>query len=126
MWNGNNFKGKEAVLKFFEDLPTSEHKIDSLDVQPIPGTTIMFFTIVILPLIINLCMHLNNPFMYTSFLFAAKLCGGHQSMLVKTYGTVKFPNNSSKTFYQTFILSSQNNVWKIVSDTFRFQDKSDA
>jgi len=71
-------------------------------------------------------MHLNNPFMYTSFLFAAKLCGGHQSMLVKTYGTVKFPNNSSKTFYQTFILSSQNNVWKIVSDTFRFQDKSDA
>ena len=34
VWNGNYLKGKEAIMKFFEDLPTSEHKLDSLDAQP--------------------------------------------------------------------------------------------
>ncbi|XP_060554371.1 NTF2-related export protein 2-like isoform X1 [Ruditapes philippinarum] len=90
-WNGNNLKGKEAILKFFTDLPTSEHKVESLDCHPLSGS----------------------------------ISGGQITIIVKTYGTVKYPNNSLKAFHQSFILTSQNNVWKIISDNFRFQDKSD-
>lgn len=37
LWNGNKLKGKDAIIKFFEDLPTSEHKLESLDAQPLSG-----------------------------------------------------------------------------------------
>jgi len=74
VWNGNNFKGKEAVLKFFEDLPTSEHKIDSLDVQPIPGTTIVFFTIVILSLIIDKKDKSVHAFKQSLYVYILSIC----------------------------------------------------
>lgn len=90
-WNGNNLKGKEAILKFFEELPTTEHKVESLDCHPL----------------------------------SAEISGGQFTIIVKTYGTVKYPNSSLKSFHQVFILTSENNKWKIISDTFRFQDKSD-
>ena len=38
VWNGNPLEGGEAIIKFLDQLPTSEHTIDSLDCQPIPGT----------------------------------------------------------------------------------------
>ena len=34
VWNGNNVKGVED---FFNNLPTSEHTINSLDCQPVSG-----------------------------------------------------------------------------------------
>ncbi len=38
VWNGNAVNGQEAVQKFYEALPTSEHTIDAIDAQPVPGT----------------------------------------------------------------------------------------
>ena len=37
VWNGNPLEGSEAILKFLDQLPTTEHTIESLDCQPIPG-----------------------------------------------------------------------------------------
>ncbi|WAR00643.1 NXT1-like protein, partial [Mya arenaria] len=90
-WNGNGLKGKDAIIKFYEDLPISEHKLETLDSQPL----------------------------------ADVVSSGQLTIIVKTFGTVKFPNNPLKSFHQSFILTSQNNVWKIISDTFRFLEKSD-
>lgn len=56
------------------------------------------------------------------FKISDKVSGGQFSIIVKTYGTVKYQNRKSKTFHQNFMLTSQNNVWKVVSDSFRFQD----
>ena len=60
------------------------------------------------------------------FIFSGELFPGQITIIVKTFGTVQFPNNPLKAFHQNFMLTSQNNVWKIVSDNFRFQDKSDS
>lgn len=35
VWNGNGVNGKEAIQKFFLDLPTTEHSISTLDAQPV-------------------------------------------------------------------------------------------
>ncbi|KAL3880197.1 hypothetical protein ACJMK2_032459 [Sinanodonta woodiana] len=88
VWNGNPADGKEAILKFFENLPSSEHKIDSLDCHPLID----------------------------------QVSGGQMTIMVKTYGTVEFSKNKKRSFQQTFMLTSQNNKWMIVSDCMRFQE----
>lgn len=35
IWNGNGTTGKENIQKFFQDLPTTEHTITTLDSQPV-------------------------------------------------------------------------------------------
>ncbi|GFN79375.1 ntf2-related export protein 2, partial [Plakobranchus ocellatus] len=35
VWNGNAVSGSEAILKFFDKLPASEHNVEGLDTQPI-------------------------------------------------------------------------------------------
>lgn len=37
LWNGNAISNKDAILKFLEDLPTSEHTLTTLDSQPLVG-----------------------------------------------------------------------------------------
>ncbi|XP_052720887.1 NTF2-related export protein 2-like isoform X2 [Crassostrea angulata] len=88
VWNGNGLSGLENIQKYLEGLPVTEHRMESLDCQPISD----------------------------------KVSGGQFSIIVKTYGTVKYQNRKSKTFHQNFMLTSQNNVWRVVSDSFRFQD----
>nr|XP_045017180.1 NTF2-related export protein 2-like [Jaculus jaculus] len=48
------------------------------------------------------------------------------TVLVVTYGTVKFDGNKQHYFNQNFLLTAQTNlgspVWKIASDCFRFQE----
>ena len=47
--------------------------------------------------------------------------GGQTTISVTTLGKVQFEGQEkAKAFYQTFLLSSQANVWKIVSDNYRF------
>ncbi|XP_034962323.1 NTF2-related export protein 2-like [Zootoca vivipara] len=50
----------------------------------------------------------------------------HNTILIVTYGFVKFDGNEQQYFNQSFLLTAQttNNstVWKIASDCFRFQD----
>lgn len=47
---------------------------------------------------------------------------GQLTYLIAAAGTVKFQDNASKPFQQTFIITAQGDKWKIVSDCFRLQD----
>jgi hypothetical protein len=40
IWNGKAVEGKEAILKFLEDLPTSQTMLTSLDSQPVVGKAV--------------------------------------------------------------------------------------
>ncbi|EAT34235.1 AAEL013497-PA [Aedes aegypti] len=35
VWNGNDANGKDNIQKYFQELPRSEHIINTLDAQPI-------------------------------------------------------------------------------------------
>lgn len=35
VWNGNGTTGKDEIQKFFQELPSTEHKITTLDAQPV-------------------------------------------------------------------------------------------
>ena len=37
IWNGQSISGKDAIIKFLEDLPTSKTTLSSLDSQPVNG-----------------------------------------------------------------------------------------
>ncbi|XP_025087109.1 NTF2-related export protein 2-like isoform X2 [Pomacea canaliculata] len=86
LWNGNAISNKDAILKFLEDLPTSEHTLTTLDSQPLVEPVI----------------------------------DGQTSIMVTVFGKACYQDTKAKGFFQTFILTSQGNVWKIVSDTYRF------
>ncbi|XP_033743790.1 NTF2-related export protein 2-like isoform X2 [Pecten maximus] len=51
-----------------------------------------------------------------------QVCGGQMTIAIKTFGTVKYQGSKTKAFHQNFMLTSLNNVWKIVSESFRFQE----
>uniref|UniRef100_A0A336MKH1 NTF2-related export protein n=1 Tax=Culicoides sonorensis TaxID=179676 RepID=A0A336MKH1_CULSO len=48
--------------------------------------------------------------------------GAQQTLIIQVSGTVKFQDNPSKMFQQTFMVTAQQDKWKIVSDCFRIQD----
>jgi len=35
IWNGNEVTGQDAIRKFYEGLPSSEHQVDAVDSQPV-------------------------------------------------------------------------------------------
>jgi len=35
IWNGNAVAGKDAILKFHEDIPECTHVVDGYDAQPV-------------------------------------------------------------------------------------------
>lgn len=88
VWNGNGVNGKDNVQKYFQDLPTSEHSMTTLDAQPIVEDAM----------------------------------SGQPTFLIQVSGTVKFQNNPTKPFQQSFMITAQADKWKIVSDCFRLQD----
>ncbi|XP_029917318.1 NTF2-related export protein 2-like [Myripristis murdjan] len=94
VWNGNVVSGQDALGDFFETLPSSEFQIQTLDCQPVHEQATQ----------------------------------GQTSLLVVTGGTVKFEGNKQRFFNQNFLLTAQSSpnsdqpVWKIASDCFRFQD----
>jgi len=45
-----------------------------------------------------------------------------KSYLIQVSGTVKIDNQKSRAFQQSFLITAQDNKWKIVTDTFRLQD----
>ena len=58
----------------------------------------------------------------SSLLFAESAFEHQTTIVVTAFGKVEFQDSKPKGFYQTFILSSQANVWKIVSDNYRFME----
>ncbi|XP_064637260.1 NTF2-related export protein 2-like [Lineus longissimus] len=90
VWNGNKVTGVSDILSFYENLPSCEHTIDSVDCQPIANSATQ----------------------------------GQLAILVTTMGCSKFKGNKPSVFQQTFVLTSQGKVWKIVSDNFRSQEVS--
>ncbi|XP_065368221.1 NTF2-related export protein [Calliphora vicina] len=47
---------------------------------------------------------------------------GQLTYLIQTGGTVKYTDQPMKTFQQTFIITAQDDKWKIASDCYRLQD----
>ncbi|KAK7138174.1 hypothetical protein R3I94_013717 [Phoxinus phoxinus] len=94
VWNGNAVTGLDALGEFFESLPTSEFTVFTLDCQPVHEQATQ----------------------------------GQTTLLVVTAGSVKFEGNKQRYFNQNFLLTAQASpnsdqpVWKIASDCFRFQD----
>ncbi|XP_048773993.1 NTF2-related export protein 2-like isoform X2 [Ostrea edulis] len=131
VWNGNGLSGLDNIQKYLEGLPVSEHRMESLDCQPLSDWT--YYGMVSGPSgqdtdetvnsrILQLGTFDHNDERKMPILFQDKVSGGQFSIIVKTYGTVKYQNRKPKTFHQNFMLTSQNNLWKVVSDSFRFQD----
>lgn len=62
------------------------------------------------------------------FHFPEQATQGQTTLLVVTAGTVKFDGSKQRYFNQNFLLTAQASpnsdqpVWKIASDCFRFQD----
>ncbi|KAJ8282098.1 hypothetical protein COCON_G00046170 [Conger conger] len=94
VWNGNAISGQDALGEFFESLPSSEFQVHTLDCQPVHEQATQ----------------------------------GQTTLLVVTAGSVKFDGNKQRYFNQNFLLTAQASpssdqpVWKIASDCFRFQD----
>ncbi|XP_064610042.1 NTF2-related export protein 1-like [Liolophura sinensis] len=88
VWNGNSITGSTEIVKFFENLPSSEHVPETLDCQPLID----------------------------------QLTPGKLTIIVTVSGSSKYQHNKATTFMQNFTLTSVNNVWKIVSDSIRFQE----
>ncbi|XP_075813005.1 NTF2-related export protein 2 [Microtus pennsylvanicus] len=92
IWNGNVVTGHEALSNFFETLPSSEFLVNVLDCQPVNEQATQSQT----------------------------------TILVVTSGAVKFDGNRKHFFNQNFLLTAHsttnNTMWKIASDCFRFQD----
>lgn len=93
VWNGNSYQGKDAIMKFYETLPICQNDIRSVDSQ-----------------------HLINEVVL-----------GQTTILVSVSGLVKFTGRPSTLFSESFLLTTQqsatgSNVWKIVSDCFRFHE----
>ncbi|KAG7464953.1 hypothetical protein MATL_G00171110, partial [Megalops atlanticus] len=94
VWNGNAVSGQDALGEFFESLPSSEFQVHTLDCQPVHEQATQ----------------------------------GQTTLLVVTAGSVKFDGNKQRYFNQNFLLTAQASpssdqpVWKIASDCFRFQD----
>ncbi|ESP04407.1 hypothetical protein LOTGIDRAFT_136198, partial [Lottia gigantea] len=87
VWNGHVVKGAGDIVHFFENLPSSQHTITSLDAVPLLDS----------------------------------LTPGHKTIMLTVFGTVKYNDEKNvKSFYQNFMLTSHDKVWKIISDTFRF------
>nr|ACO13337.1 NTF2-related export protein 2 [Esox lucius] len=96
VWNGNAVSGQAALGEFFESLPSSEFSVQTLDCQPVHELATQ----------------------------------GQTTLLVVTAGQVKFDGHKQRYFNQNFLLTAQASptsdqpVWKIASDCFRFQDWS--
>jgi len=85
VWNGNYVHGKDQIVNFFENLPSTETNLMSVDAQPV----------------------LDLP-EFNGQVTINVTCGGR----IKVGSRAKF-------FTESFMLTAENNTWKIVSDTFR-------
>jgi hypothetical protein len=56
------------------------------------------------------------------FFFSESAIPGETTIVVSAFGKVQYADNKPKPFVQTFLLTSQANVWKIVSDNYRFME----
>lgn len=88
VWNGNGANGKDNIQKYFQELPRSEHIMNTLDAQPIIDDAV----------------------------------SSQLTFIIQVSGTVKFQDNPTKPFQQTFMITAQGDKWKIASDCFRLQD----
>lgn len=48
VWNGNGTTGKDDIQKFFQELPSTEHTITTLDAQPVIDAAITQKTLLIM------------------------------------------------------------------------------
>ncbi|XP_053328650.1 NTF2-related export protein 2 [Spea bombifrons] len=92
VWNGNAVSGRDALVEFFEMLPSSQFQINMFDSQPVHEQATQ----------------------------------GQKTVMVVVHGSVKYEGNKLHNFNQNFLLTihttPSSQVWKIISDCFRFHD----
>ncbi|KAJ1197518.1 hypothetical protein NDU88_001375 [Pleurodeles waltl] len=91
VWNGNAVSGQEALMEFFDLLPSSEFQVNVLDCQPVHDQATQGQTTVL----VVTCGTVNFD--------------GNR------------PRYFNQNFLLTAQVSPDNTVWKIASDCFRFQ-----
>jgi len=87
-WNGNGAIGRQMIESYFQELPSSNHQLNTLDAQPIVDQAV------------------SNQLAY----------------LIMASGSVKFADQQLRKFQQTFIVTAENDKWKVVSDCYRMQE----
>lgn len=92
IWNGNASTGKENIQKYFQDLPTTEHTITTLDAQPVIDEAVSNQKTLLI-MVSGMFRIQNNP-----------------------------SKQQSQQFQQTFVITAHEDKWRIVSDCFRIQD----
>ncbi|CAK9294036.1 unnamed protein product [Gordionus sp. m RMFG-2023] len=97
IWNGNHYQGLEAIKTFFEQIPTSEHKTDCLDAQPITPNVTNGQT--------SITLNVHGIVSYDENSSNRRL---HPPKLMG--------------FNQSFILIAEGDKWKIISDWVRTHD----
>ncbi|XP_069468724.1 NTF2-related export protein 2 [Ambystoma mexicanum] len=94
VWNGNAVSGQEALMEFFDMLPSSEFQINVLDCQPVHEQATQGQTTVL----VVACGTVNFD-------------GNRQRYF-------------NQNFLLTAQVTPNNTVWKIASDCFRFQSSA--
>lgn len=92
VWNGNIMMNKDKIFELYKNLPISETILTTVDAHPVS--------------------YMENT-------------ENKKMLFITCVGTIKFSNQNPKTFSQNFVLVAETetenkNVWKIISDTFRF------
>ncbi|XP_040260787.1 NTF2-related export protein 2 [Bufo gargarizans] len=96
VWNGNPISGQNALIEFFEMLPSSDFTVNMVDCQPVHETATQGQKTVLV------------------------VANG----AVKFEGNKRHYFN--QIFLLTLHTTPSNSVWKIASDCFRFQDWANA
>ena len=108
-WNGNPVEGIGSIKSFMmEKLPKTNTFLNSLDAQPVHDSAVQGKTTVLVVVSV-LCTS-------STFLRLIENCNTYQ-----VSGTMKFGSTAPKPFQQNFMLTDQDQKWKVVTDTYRSQ-----
>lgn len=85
-------------------MPLSDHKLTTLDAQPVLG---IFFHVV-KPTTLMMISHILDIAVNRQLTF-----------IIQASGTVRYQDKIPKAFQQNFVITAEGDKWKIVSDCFR-------
>ena len=129
VWNGNSVANLDNILTFLNALPSSTIELLCLDAQVSDFATDCMDALSTGLMIEIPCGGLEvittvsiSP--YSSQPVDDAVTDKKTTMMVTAQGKIKFHGRSFVAFNETFIMTENEQKWKIVSDIFRSQDDS--
>ena len=118
VWNGHTKSGANDINAFYQNFPSSCHRIHSLDCQPVSGRPIYHY-----PHLTIKIRHAEKEVNLLPLTLFYTDGHGRTTVLVCCEGIVGYEEQSrEQPFTQNFLLVKQSDVWKVGSDCFRFLD----